>query len=179
MRYPVYNKLTSQDICVPIKHIYYIKDWNGLPVRISHSYTQTHTSSMRSLALPISSGIDSSLLLLTTRTRSGRLNRNLGSTDSWFRLENITAHTFNQLFTSGAQIKLQADGTQHKMFTKYVSSVTFCKFKKIQENGCQSISTAFKVLKRKWKTWQPKHASNNLFKICQNMTTSKMCCVLF
>src|SRR4029434_11025464 len=62
----------------------------------THTHTHTHphtaahthklTSSMRSLALPISSGMDTSLLLLTTRTRSGRLNRYFGSVDRRFRL---------------------------------------------------------------------------------------------
>lgn len=44
------------------------------------------TSSIRSLALPISSGMDASLLLLTRRTLRGRLNKYFGKTDSRFRL---------------------------------------------------------------------------------------------
>lgn len=44
------------------------------------------TSSIRSLALPISSGMDTSLLLLTRRTLRGRLNKYFGKTDSRFRL---------------------------------------------------------------------------------------------
>lgn len=180
MRYPLYNKLTSQDICVPIKHIYYIKDWNGLPVRISLSLI--HTSSMRSLALPISSGMDSSLLLLTTRTRSGRLNRNLGSTDSWFRLENITAHTFHQLFTSGAQIILQADGTQHKIFTKCVSSVNLRKFRRMgvslsvlllrfwRESGRHDRQNMLALVCSKYvKTW-PLQKCYFYCRLCTNLT---------
>lgn len=49
---------------------------------------RTHflTSSIRSLALPSSSGMDASLLLLTRRTLRGRLNKYFGKTDSRFRL---------------------------------------------------------------------------------------------
>lgn len=44
------------------------------------------TSSISSLALPISSGMDTSLLLLTSRTLRGRLNKYFGNTDRRFRL---------------------------------------------------------------------------------------------
>lgn len=44
------------------------------------------TSSISSLALPISSGMDTSLLLLTSRTLRGRLNKYFGKTDRRLRL---------------------------------------------------------------------------------------------
>lgn len=58
----------------------YIKKWD-FP-HMKHFLT----SSIRSLALPISSGMDTSLLLLTRRTLRGRLNKYFGNTDSRFRL---------------------------------------------------------------------------------------------
>lgn len=45
------------------------------------------TNSIRSFNLPISSGMDTSLLLLTTKTLSGRSNRYFGNVDKRFRLE--------------------------------------------------------------------------------------------
>ncbi len=68
-------------------HILYINNRNTHIIYNNQIYFHTLTSSVRSLAFPISSGIDKSLLLLTTSTFRGRLKRNLGRTDSWFRLK--------------------------------------------------------------------------------------------
>lgn len=60
------------------------------------------TSSINSLALPISSGMDTSLLLLTSRTLRGRLNKYFGKTDRRFRLWRKTEHwpTFKRVYRS-------------------------------------------------------------------------------
>lgn len=79
------------------------------------------TSSIRSLALPISSGMDTSLLLHTRRTLRGRLNKYFGKTDSRFRLWRKIKHWHYSGMTEHAPANIWSLGKEFQQIGKCVS----------------------------------------------------------
>ena len=89
-----------------------------------HTYTPL-TSSISSLDRPISSGMDTSLLLLTSRTLRGRLNRYFGRTDRRFRL-GIKRKQWPTLYTAHNSMEQWVSGRWELNFSKRGNASLSC-----------------------------------------------------